>query len=86
MVQVQFDEGPEITQNARSLERRSFSLAAWLVRAGIVKNERQGDILLIGIFILCILLSIYFFTKTFRTPAAFSDNPAVAPAPAASPR
>ena len=86
MVQVQFDEGPEIAQNKRSLEGRPSGFVAWLMRKEVIKSERQGDILLISIFILCVLLSIYFFVTAFRTPVASPTGPTLVPTTAVGPR
>lgn len=42
----------------------------FLIRKHIIKNERQGDIILIALFFLCIAVSIFIYTHTSSGGAA----------------
>jgi hypothetical protein len=39
-------------------QNQKKGLAAWLIKKGIVKTEQQSELLLLGVFVLCLLLSV----------------------------
>ncbi|OHA19623.1 MAG: hypothetical protein A2836_03100 [Candidatus Taylorbacteria bacterium RIFCSPHIGHO2_01_FULL_45_63] len=79
MVQVQFDEGPQMMSSRGAFNKKSSGITVWLIRKQIIKSERQAQMLLIGIFIICAGLSVYFFAKAFSSPKISSVNPPGAP-------
>jgi len=64
------DSGPTIIQ--KKPPRPSF--AQKLVSWGIVQNEQQGNMVLIGLIVVCFLAIIIINARTFSTPSVPVDD------------
>ena len=65
MSNVQFDEARELAQyRSRAIlgDAATPKMVLWLMKHGLVKNEKVGGNILMIVTVLCFALSIYFFT------------------------
>jgi len=60
MDNVEFNEGRPLDYN---YQPKKTGLTALLIKIGIAKDDKGAQKVMIGIIIICFILSIYFFMK-----------------------
>ena len=50
------------------------AMVGWLMKVGVAKTPKQAEGLLIGIFCICIILSIFFVHKSSSRPHINASN------------
>ncbi len=68
MENVQFDEGDQVTSFASrktSGDPTISTMSRIFIKTGLAKNPKQVQNLMIGIIVVCILITIYALTSVF---------------------
>ncbi|MEK7079960.1 MAG: hypothetical protein AAB901_01600 [Patescibacteria group bacterium] len=62
------DESQDEYQRSAHARSAGFSVIPWLIKKGWVRDQKQGDMLLVTIILLCVIVSGFMIYNVFVSP------------------